>query len=764
MKTLLYQSSVALLCLIMAGSVSFAGTNFSIKGKVKNAEGKPVAGASVRIDKTVLGDVADKNGEFEIKNVPAGRQILQITSVGFTRFIDTVKSEEIFDAELEVTLLESVSQTEEVVITGTRTEKLYDDVPVKISVVDDLVFSSTATGSLKEGIRFQPGLRIENTCQNCGVNSIRLNGLDGQYSQVLINSRPVFSSLLSVYGLEQIPANMIDRVEVVRGGGSSLYGPSAVSGVVNIITKEPSQNTFQASYKNSFVGGTANDGIIQISSTIVDSEQKYGLFLYGLHREREHYDANDDGFSEIAELTVNTFGGKMFYKPDHISKFTLDVSTVFDDRRGGDAFDLQPHQANISEAAAHKTYSGGINYERFINEGKNKINAYASYQATIRDSYYGAGQDINAYGTTDNNTLAAGALYSHVIENLAGGHVITMGYEYTADHIEDNYPAYDRFIDQESISHGFYLQDDWDFSKFCLLYGGRVDKHNKIEDVIFSPRVNLLYKMNSRINLRSSYSTGFRAPQAFDEDLHIGFVNAEPYYITVGEGLRPEYSKSLTFSADWSNNLFGLPLSISAEYFYTRLEDVFVDVEIDATTEGTILERRNGEGATVSGTTLEMKAMLSDKFSLMSGFTYQQGIYDSPEAWSEDAPASENILRSPDWYGYMNASYKANEKLLLDISAVLTGPMYVPHYAGGLDPQGNVVASDVLERSGTFLDLDAKVTYRIYSAPNISMTLGVLNFLNSYQDDFDKGMNRDAGYIYGPDLPRTYYIGIKTEM
>ena len=111
-------------------------------------------------------------------------------------------------------------------------------------MLDTKLFESTNATNLAQGLIFQPGVRVENNCQNCGFNQVRINGLDGRYSQILIDSRPIMSALAGVYGLEQIPTNMIERVEVVRGGGSALFGSSAIAGVINIITKEPQRNSF----------------------------------------------------------------------------------------------------------------------------------------------------------------------------------------------------------------------------------------------------------------------------------------------------------------------------------------------------------------------------------------------------------------------------------------------------------------------------------------------------------------------------------------
>ncbi len=131
------------------------------------------------------------------------------------------------------------STDEEIVVTGTKTEKLVSEAPVKTSVVGKAEMEKKNAATLADAIDNTTGVRVENNCQNCGFNQVRLNGLDGHYSQILIDGKGVYSSLAGVYGLEHIPVQMIERVEIVKGGGSSLYGGSAVAGVINVITKKP---------------------------------------------------------------------------------------------------------------------------------------------------------------------------------------------------------------------------------------------------------------------------------------------------------------------------------------------------------------------------------------------------------------------------------------------------------------------------------------------------------------------------------------------
>ncbi|MFA5512160.1 MAG: TonB-dependent receptor, partial [Candidatus Kapaibacterium sp.] len=242
------------------------GHDRTIKGVIHDSENKPIPSATIRLENTMLGTIANKNGEFILRRIPDGKFKLAITAVGYEPYYHTIEfeHEEGDDMDLNITMFESIVYSGDVVVTATRSDKIYEDVPVKVSVIDDKIFTSTQSTALRDGLRFQPGLRVEANCQNCGFTQVRLNGLEGRYSQILIDSRPIFSALNGMYGLDQIPANMIDRVEVVRGGGSSLYGGNAIGGIINIITRKPEESSFEANYLHGFINGSIPDRAMQL--------------------------------------------------------------------------------------------------------------------------------------------------------------------------------------------------------------------------------------------------------------------------------------------------------------------------------------------------------------------------------------------------------------------------------------------------------------------------------------------------------------------
>ena len=232
--------------------------------------------ANILIKGTKIGATSDENGLFKLKNVPLGNQILLVSKIGMIEKeinLEVKKGENILDIELSI-FNENLDQ---VVISGTRTAKKIIDSPIIVDIINIQKLENLQACYIAEGLNFQSGLRVETDCQTCNYTQLRINGLDGGYSQILINGRATFSPLAGLYGLEQIPSNMIDRIEIVKGGGSSIYGSSAIGGTVNIITKNPSKNSYQFGYNLSAINTESNDMNFQANSSVVSEKMNSGI-------------------------------------------------------------------------------------------------------------------------------------------------------------------------------------------------------------------------------------------------------------------------------------------------------------------------------------------------------------------------------------------------------------------------------------------------------------------------------------------------------
>ena len=749
---------LAVLCIALSAQARH--TDAHIHGHVIDAyTGEHLPYIVVVLKGTTIGVTTDNTGHYMIRHVPEGTFAVEVSAIGYKTQMHEINVRRGMSYEVNFVFQEDHVQIDGVIVSATRSETTRRMSPTLVNVVGMDIYNQTNSTTVAQGLAFQPGVRIENNCQNCGFQQVRINGLDGQYTQILIDSRPIFSALAGVYGIEQLPANMVDRVEVVRGGGSALFGSSAIAGTVNIITKEPVRNSSSISHTLVSIGGTsAFHNTTDINASIVSEDNKLGIAVFGQNTSKDAWDANGDGFTELSKISGQTLGFRGYVKTGLYSKITAEYHHLQEFRRGGDNLDLPPHEVMIAEQTKHGINTGGLKFDWFSKDQKHRLNTFASVQHIDRDSYYGAGHDPNAYGKTKDLTWVAGAQYVYKADKcLFMPSDLTVGLEYNEDHLQDNMWGYDRITDQSVRIVSAYAQNEWKNERWGFLVGGRLDKHNLIDGLIFSPRANLRFNPTKDINFRASYSYGFRAPQAFDEDLHIDNVGGTVSMIRLADDLRVEKSQSVSISADIYQSWGDWQGNVLAEAFYTDLDDVFALKELGHNEDGILIkERHNESGATVFGGNLEGKLAWKDIFQIQMGVTLQNSQYKEARAWSDDVEATRRMFRTPDLHGYMTASYNIMRNLSLAVSGTYTGDMLVEHHAGMIDHNVTVQTPD-------FWDMGFKAAYdcKVYRSFTLQLNAGIQNLLNSFQKDFDSGADRDSGYIYGPTLPRTFFFGVK---
>ena len=741
---------------------------------------------TVTIDGTTVGTTTDATGHYTLYHAPVGKLKVTVSAIGYASKTKEINIECGSDIQLNFETTEEQISVDAIVVSANRNATKRSEAPTLVNIVDSDLLNKVSAPTLAEGLSFQPGVRVENSCQNCGFAQVRINGLSGQYSQILINSRPVFSALAGVYGLEHIPANMVERIEVVRGGGSALFGSSAIGGTINIITKEPLRNSGELAHSLTSIGVSgALDNNTTLNASLVTDDRKAGLTIYGQNRMRDAYDHDGDGFVEIPVIKSQTIGTQAYIKTSAYSKLTLDYHATNEYRRGGDQLDLPPHKAMIAETTDHLINSGGLSFDGTSKNSRHRYSVFASAQSTNRESYYGAGQDPNAYGKTKGITAVTGGQYLYRLKIFE----LTTGVEYSYDYLFDNPIGYqeDQFyakmITKQHIHNASaYAQGEFKFKKWGFLVGGRFDNWYSASAKkylpIFSPRVTFRYNPTHNINLRATYGSGFRAPQAFDEDLHILIVGGERTRIRLVENLKEERSHSFTLSADMYKTWGRVQANLLVEGFCTLLNDVFALKNtgiVDPTDNASIYERYNGSGATVAGVNIEGKIAYAPWVEASAGVTYQIGRYRKYEQWSDDpeVEATKNMFRSPNVYGYFTITTQPIKNFKIDLSGNYMGRMYVKHFAGeelengsfvgGILPDGSKLEKDRIEHTKPFFDLGVKLSYefKVWKTIGLQVNAGVRNILNSYQNDFDRGEYRDSGYIYGPSLPRSIFVGAK---
>ena len=733
----------------------------SIEGKVV-ANQSPVPFANIVLDNNNKGVAANNDGVFVIENVKKGSHYIVVSAIGMVRkkvHIDIVEGVNTINIELK----SSAYNLNQVVVTGTKTFKRRTESPVIVNVIDNKQLQSVQACNLSEGLNFQPGIRVETDCQTCNYTQLRMNGLAGGYSQILINGRSIFSPLTGLYGMEQIPVNMIDRIEIVRGGGSSLYGSSAIGGIVNVITKIPNVNNFRFGYDYGRINNKADDKVLHANATVVSESKNTGATIFINNRQRMWYDHNDDNYSELPELKDNTFGANFFFLFSENQKMEFNIGSLHEYRYGGEMIDGAAHFAMQAEERVHDVLLANADYQINFNDGKSSLVAYLAGQKTKREHYTGIRPDSNSneeaeyllnlpYCASLNTTKQVGVQVNHKYDKFIGINVLTVGSEYTSDDVMDEILAYNYLVDQKIKTTGVFLQSDWNFTEnINLLSGVRLDKHSLLEDVVLSPRVSFLYKLQRNSQFRVSYSTGFRAPQAFDADLHIASAGGGVSRIMLLEGLKEERSKSLSSSYNYDRATERYIFGVTIEGFYTILDDAFYLDPVGEDEYGDIFVKRNGAGATVKGVTMEFRANFIRKVQVESGITMQRSLYNDKVSYSDELEGKYNFLRTPNNYGYVTINYTLSDRYNFSANLVHTGKMDLVHMAGAPEQ-----SEDEYLTSEIFNTVGLKASY-IQKLKKVGVwleySIGVKNLTNAYQNNFDSLKNRDSNFVYGPGAP-----------
>lgn len=672
----------------------------------------------------------------------------------------------------------------EVVSTGTRTERLATEVPIRTEVMSNEFFKVSGARDLASALEYLPGARVEANCSNCGTAEIKLLGLGSGYNRLLIDSQPLFSGLASVYGLEQIPTSSVERIEIVKGGASSLYGPGAVAGVINILPREPVINSGFADTIYESVDGQP----FASATAAINRVSELGNAAASLQIQVNHNDSvdlNDDGFSEITKKDFQSIGGQTWFYPTDNSKLSLNYNYSWEKRRGGDRFDLLPHESQITEELEHRWHRGGISYE-----GGNASELFYKISASTsiidRDSYYGGVGNIALPGDPNHDPIAyqeelenARLLYGYsktsryyidtLFSKSIAEHYFSWGAQYQYDDVfdekrdEQHRPlktdgTLAAFLGEDPIAHdnfsnlGAYLQDEWSpNSQTSVIIGLRADKHSQLESWIASPRAALRYSASKDWTFRASVATGFRAPEIFDEDFHIEILD-DPTRTRNAADLKEESSISYTTGFVWTPASFQNRLQTDVELFKTDLSDTFYVSDIVQFDENgnPYKERANTDGSTISGIEANALYRFTNEFSAEIGLNYTDARFDSPQ---EVLPGvfTRRYLETPELSGTVQLTYSKPDDIDVFLAAVYTGPMLAAKESEGI----------LNTKTDDFLVLDFTVTKHLNlhwfgKETHMEIMLGVRNIFDQRQKDLGFGPDRDTTYFYGPRFPRSF--------
>lgn len=441
-----------------------------------------------------------------------------------------------------------------IVSTATRTERLREDVPVRTEVLLREDMQLRASLNFSQAVELLNGLRVEAKCQTCNTSEVQLLGLGGAYNQILFDGVPLLSTLAGVYGIEQIPVAFVDRLEVVKGGGSALYGAGAVAGVINLVPVAPRRS---GGFFQSVIEVQSGETLYFAASRgdFLSSEGRLGLSVVAQGSSNDAIDYNGDGYSEIARKDQAVAGVQLWLVPNAQTRVRANYQYTWEERRGGNRLDQPAYLANIAEVLATRYHRGGLMVDRLVSPDFDFRLGYAFAYIELDSFYGGLGEvvtDPAAPGydageldpfKPDSAAEAAYSQYGYTENHLhyldaqfnwrMGDHAVVFGVQHRHESVHDENRDFTGrrlwvTVDDRFRNTGVFVQDEWAVSSALdLVLGARLDRNSTLDEAIFSPRVAAAWAATDTVKVRVAAASGFRAPEGFSEDLHVDTLGVE---------------------------------------------------------------------------------------------------------------------------------------------------------------------------------------------------------------------------------------------
>ena len=752
----------SLFSIIVLSLIQFAYSqeNTSVTGVIMHKT-TPLEKATVQIVGSSYTTLTDSEGVYVFHNIPNGDYKLQVSTIGYKtqRKSITIQAQE--KIQLDFELQSEDNELNEVVVSGTlkAVKRLESAVPVE--VYTPVFFKKNPTPSIYEALQNVNGVRPQLNCGVCNTGDIHINGLEGPYTSVMIDGMPIVSSLSTVYGLSGIPNSLVERIEIVKGPASSLYGSEAVGGLINIITKNPinaplfSADVFTTSWLETNADLGVKFNINKKATSLL------GLNYYNYN---QTIDNDHDGFTDVTAQNRISLFNKWNFLREQNRLFTIAVRGMYEDRWGGDV-------------RWEKKYRGGdeIYGESIYTKRGELLGSYQlptteklmlSFSGTIhfQDSRYGttsyiANQKIGFLQLTWDRKIGKNDLLSGIASR----------YTYYDDNtqstslLNENNP-------EKTWLPGIFVQDEITFTeKHKVLLGLRYD-YNSIHGSIFTPRLAYKLKIDANNILRFNAGTGFRVVNLFTED-HAALTGSRE--VIIANNLNPE--KSINANLNYIKKIYcnnGTFFGIETTAFYTQFSNKIVS---DYTTDPNKIIYDNINGYALSqGISTNIDVNFTNGLKIILGATYM------------DVSNVENGIKSRPYLtekftSTWSVSHKINSiNLAIDYTGNLYSPMKLP-LLSETDPRN--------PNSPWYSLQNIQFTYNGWK--NFELYAGIKNLLNftpkqnnpflisRTEDPFDNnvqydpngkvlvtpdnpyGLTFDTTYVYGPNQGIRGFFGLR---
>ncbi len=751
--------STLVLFIFLSWHLSSFAQSGTIQGQIM-ANDAPVELLNVGFEGTNWGSATDAQGYYQIKDIPFGKYTLQVSGIGYQTHRQEIEIKSSNSLIINIIIKEKIGERlDEVVVTGTMKTVSKLESPVPVELYTPAFFKKNPTPALFEALQIVNGVRPQLNCSVCNTGDIHINGMEGAYTMILIDGMPIVSGLSTVYGLNGIPNSMIDRIEVVKGPASTLYGSEAVAGLINVITKNPEGAPVVAM---DVMGSTWQEYNADFSV-----KMQTGKFTNLLGINYFNYsnpiDNNGDNFTDIALANRISFFNKMHWKRSQNRVASLAVRYVYEDRWGGEMHWNAPTHRGGDQVYGESIYTDRLefigSYQLPLETEKVLLNV--SYNQHLQNSVYGNTQ-YNAIQNIGFAQLLWDKTFGENHDFLAG---LTLRYT----HYDDNTPATrqgdeDNYHNQPDriILPGIFMQDEIKINaKIRLLLGSRYDFHSE-HGHILSPRINLKWSPNRDNIWRLSAGNGFRVVNLFTED-HAAISGDRQ--VIIEEKLNPEKSFNVNLNYQKFINFTKGFLTLDGSLFYTYFTNkIIADYDTDP---NAIFYANLDEYAVSQGVTLNTNWNFDFPLKIDAGITLMDVYEMAPTADG----GKEKIwqLQTERFSGTFAVSYTfIKPQITLDYSGNFYGKMRLP-----------ILENDYrAEYSNPFSIQNIQITKQL--ANGLQIYGGIKNLLNFTPsgdimmrafDPFDRtaddpttnpnGYTFDANYNYAPNQGIRGFLGVR---
>ncbi|MFK7806842.1 MAG: TonB-dependent receptor, partial [Saprospiraceae bacterium] len=727
--------------------------------------GEALSFANIAIEGTALGATTDTLGNFEIKNIPAGTHKILAMFLGYETTQKKIKLTAGENANITFTLVEAANTMDEIVVTGTLKEVSRLESPVPVEVYTPAFFKKNPTPNIYEALQNVNGVRPQLNCQVCNTGDIHINGLEGPYTMVLIDGMPIVSSLATVYGLSGIPNSLVERMEIVKGPASSLYGSEAIGGLINIITKNPGKApVFSADVMGTTWGELNTDLGLRLNLG------KKASVLTGINY--FHYDNpidnNNDNFTDVTiQERVSVFQKWNFKRKDN-KLFTLAGRYYWEDRWGGEM------NWTKADRGGTEVYGEAITTERWELLGQYELPVVENMMFSMSFNSHSQNSVYGDLPYLADQRIGFGQL---TWDEQFGNHDLLVGSALRYTFYDDNTPATggdanDPNNDPDEIwLPGIFVQDEISFtSKHKALFGLRYD-YNDAHGNIFTPRFAYKWSITKNDIFRLNFGTGFRVVNLFTEE-HAALTGARE--VVIVDELQPE--QSINLNINYIKKMYGdngSSGSIELSSWYTHFSNViFPDYETNA--NQIIYDNLDGSAVTKG-------VSLNADLTLPNGFSFLLGGSLMDVSTEENGERNRQILTER-FTGTWSVSYKfLNNKMAVDYTGNLYGPMLLPTL-GELDPRPSEspwwsIQNIQLTYKGVknfefyggvknlfnwtpWKNQEEPIIARAFDAFDREVTFGVDGNVVPTANNPD-ALTFDPSYVYGPNQGVRGFLGIR---